>query len=176
VHVVIRDHGEVVRDGPMPIGMFMEGNGRFHLDMHAERLRSLVLTAESAPPAEFDRYQLVLLAQVADAPELDEETGGTIQRQRLGHFARMRAAGLPMVAGPVQGDDAIAGICIYRAETPERARKLAQDDHAVRADLYVPRVRTWFTAKDAIRWPADRRARPPDPGSARRRSGLRPGS
>ncbi len=156
VHVVIRDHGKVVRDGPVPIGMFIAGNATFHLDMHAEQLRSLVLTAESGPPAEFDHYQLVLLERAVDPPELDKETGERIQRQHLGHFARMRAAGLLMVAGPNLGDGAIAGTCVYRAGTPERARKLAEDDPAVRAGLYVPRVMGWLTAKDALLWPADR--------------------
>jgi uncharacterized protein len=155
VHVVIRDHGKVVRDGPVPIGMFIEGNASFHLDMHAEQLRSLVLTAESGPPAEFDRYQLILLERAADAPALDDETAESIQRQHLGHFGRMRAAGLLMVAGPIRGDDTIAGICLYRAGTPERARKLAEDDPAVRAGLFVPRVMGWLTAKDALRWPED---------------------
>jgi uncharacterized protein YciI len=155
IHVVIRDHGEIVHDGPMPIGAFVEGNASFHLDMHTEQLRSLVVDAESGPPAEFDFYQLVLLERAADAPTFDDETAEQIQRQHLGHFGRMRAAGLMMVAGPVRGDEAIAGICFYRVDTPERARKLAEDDPAVRAGLYVPRVRTWFTAKGAIRWPAD---------------------
>jgi uncharacterized protein YciI len=155
IHVVIRDHGKIVHDGPMPIGEFIEGNASFHLAMHADQLRSLVVDAESGPPAEFDQYQLVLLERSAEAPQFDEETAERIQRQHLGHFSRMRAAGLLMVAGPVRGDEAIAGICFYRVDTPERARKLAEDDPAVRAGLYVPRVRTWFTAKDAIHWPAD---------------------
>jgi uncharacterized protein YciI len=155
VHVVIRDGGKVVRDGPIPIGAFIEGNAGFHLDAHVGQLRSLVLNAESGPPAEFDTYQLVLLERAADAPALDQEAANAIQRGHLGHFARMRAAGLMMVAGPIQGDDAIAGICIYRAETPGRARKLAEDDPAVRAGRFVPRVMGWYTARDAIRWPAN---------------------
>jgi uncharacterized protein len=155
VHVVIRDGGRVVQDGPWPIGTFVQGNASFHLDMHAEQLRSLVVDIESGPPAAFDQYQLVLLERAAERPELDEETDERIQRQHLGHFSRMKAAGLLMVAGPIRGDEAIAGICIYRAGTPERARKLAEDDPAVRTGLYVPRVRTWFTAKGAMTWPGD---------------------
>jgi uncharacterized protein YciI len=155
VHVVIRDGGKIVRDGPVPIGAIIDGNASFHLNMHAEQLRSLVLNAESGPPAGFDRYQIVLLERATDAPDLDEQTGERTQRQHLGHFARMRAAGLLMVAGPIRGDDVIAGICIYRAGTPERARRLAEDDPAVRAGLYVPRVMGWLTAKDALRWSVD---------------------
>jgi hypothetical protein len=41
VHVVIHDAGAMVRDGPIPIGRFIEGNASFHLDLHLEQLRSL---------------------------------------------------------------------------------------------------------------------------------------
>jgi uncharacterized protein YciI len=154
VHVIIRDHGEIVRDGPMTIGAFIEGNVGFHLDLHLDQLKSLELAPESGPPAEFDEYQLVLLERSATAPDLDEEAAETLQRQHLGHFARMRRAGLMTVAGPVRGDDAIAGICLYRAGTVERARRLAEDDPAVRAGCYDVRAVQWFTAKNAIQWPA----------------------
>jgi uncharacterized protein len=154
VQVIIRDHGEIVRDGPMTIGAFIEGNASFHLGLHLEQLKALELAPEAGPPAEFDRYQLVLLERAPDAPELDEDAGNRLQRQHLGHFAKMRRAGLMKVAGPIRGDDAIAGICLYRADTPDRARELAEDDPAVRAGLYHVRVMNWLTAKDAIGWPA----------------------
>jgi uncharacterized protein YciI len=154
VQVIIRDHGQIVRDGPMTIGAFIDGNASFHLDLHLEQLKALELAPESGPPAEFDRYQLVLLERSADAPELDEEAGDRLQRRHLGHFAKMRRAGLMTVAGPIGGDETIAGICLYRADSPERARQLAEDDPAVRAGRFNVRVLDWFTAKDAIRWPS----------------------
>jgi hypothetical protein len=73
VHVIIRDHGEIVRDGPLTIGAFIEGNASFHLDLHHDQLKSLELEPEGGPPAEFDEYQLVLLERSATAPNLDEE-------------------------------------------------------------------------------------------------------
>ena len=154
IQVIIRDHGQIVRDGPMTIGAFIDGNASFHLDLHLEQLKALELAPESGPPAEFDRYQLVLLERSADAPELDEEAGDRLQRRHLGHFAKMRRAGLMTVAGPIGGDETIAGICLYRADSPERARQLAEDDPAVRAGRFNVRVLDWFTAKDAIRWPS----------------------
>jgi hypothetical protein len=39
--VIIRDSGEIVRDGPLAIGGFIDGNASFHLDRHLEQLRSL---------------------------------------------------------------------------------------------------------------------------------------
>ena len=151
-HVVIRDHGEIVRDGPLTIGALIDGNASFHLDLHHDQLKSLELNPESGPPAEFDEYQLVLLQRSATPPDLDDEAAETLQRRHLGHFAKMRRAGLMTVAGPIRGDDAIAGVCLYRAGTVERARRLAEDDPAVRAGRYDVRVMRWFTAKGAIEW------------------------
>jgi uncharacterized protein len=153
VQVIIRDHGEIVRDGPLTIGAFIDGNASFHLDLHHDQLKALEFAAESGPPAEFDEYQLVLLERSATAPDLDEAAAEVLQRRHLGHFAKMRRAGLMTVAGPIRGDDAIAGICLYRAGSIERARRLAEDDPAVRAGRYDVRVMRWYTAKGAIEWP-----------------------
>jgi hypothetical protein len=38
---IIRDGGDIVNDGPIPIGKFIEGNASFHLDMHLEQLKAL---------------------------------------------------------------------------------------------------------------------------------------
>jgi uncharacterized protein len=153
VRVIVRDHGEIVQDGPIPIGTVIEGNATADLELRLEQLKSLGLTRETGPPDEFDSYQLVLLERPAAAPELDEESWAGLQRQHLGHFATMRRAGLLMVAGPIRGDEAIAGICLYRAGSTERARALAEDDPAVRAGQFAVRAMGWITPKDAISWP-----------------------
>jgi hypothetical protein len=155
VHVIIRDHAEIVANGPLTIGAFIDGNASFHLDLHHDQLRALDLATEAEPPADFDQYQLVLLERSPAAPELAEDASEALQRQHLGHFAKMRRAGLMTVAGPIGGDDTIAGICIYRAGTPERARHLAEDDPAVRAGRYVVRVMDWYTGQGALRWSGD---------------------
>ena len=49
VQVIIRDHGQIVRDGPMTIGAFIEGNASFHLALHLEQLKALELAAEGRP-------------------------------------------------------------------------------------------------------------------------------
>lgn len=41
VHVIIRDNGEIVQDGPVPIGAFARGNASFHLRLHQEQLKAL---------------------------------------------------------------------------------------------------------------------------------------
>jgi hypothetical protein len=42
VPVKIADGGQVVRDGPIPIRAFIEGNATFHLQLHLEQLRALL--------------------------------------------------------------------------------------------------------------------------------------
>jgi len=152
VHVVIRDGGDVVQDGPIPIGAFIEGNATNHLRMHHEQVRALEPDwAPAAPPAEFDTYELILLVRPADQPKLDDAAARALGLAHLGHFRKMHAAGFLKVAGPID-DDEIAGICLYQAGSVERARMLAQDDPAVRAGRFVVRAMPWYTQKGALAW------------------------
>jgi uncharacterized protein YciI len=150
--VVIRDGGEIALDGPMQIGSFVDGNASFHLAAHLAQLKALKLDTRGTPPEAFDEYQLILLERAPDAPALDETALTDLNRRHLGHFGTMRRAGLLMGAGPISADDAIAGICVYRAGSVERARALAEDDPAVREGRFTVRAMTWYTAKDAIPW------------------------
>jgi len=153
VHVIIRDGGEVVQDGPIPIGAFIEGNATYHLRMHHEQVRALEPDwAAVAPPAEFDTYQLILLVRPPDQPKLDEAATRALGLKHLGHFRKMHAAGFLKVAGPIEGDDEFADICLYQVGSVERARMLAEDDPAVRAGRFVVRAMTWYTQQDALTW------------------------
>lgn len=106
------------------------------------------------PPAEFDTYEFVLLCWPEPRPELDEEAAGLLQRQHLGYLASMKAAGHLKVAGPLadQPDDSWRGICIYQVGSPEEARRLAEQDPAVRAGRLRIEAMQWYTAKGAIRF------------------------
>jgi uncharacterized protein len=151
VHVVIRDGGAVARDGPIPIGAFIDGNAALHLRMHHEQLKGLEPTwAPEAAPREFDTYQLILLVRPSDQPVLDDDAAKALGLQHLGHFRKMHAAGYLKVAGPIDGDDEIAGICLYQAASLEQARRLAEDDPAVRAGRFVVRAMTWYTQRGAL--------------------------
>jgi uncharacterized protein len=156
VHVIIRDGGDIVQDGPIPIGGFIEGNATFHLRLHHDQLKALEPAwAPESGPGEFDTYQLILLIRSPDGPELGDEASTALGLQHLGHFRKMQAAGFLKVAGPIDGDDEIAGICLYQAGSVERARRLAEDDPAVRAGRFVVRAMDWYTQKSALTWAAD---------------------
>jgi uncharacterized protein len=151
IEVRIRDGGAIVYEGPMPIGEFIELNASRHLGAHYDQINALHAPWLSDAPKEFDSYQLVLLIRGESPPELDEASSDELQSQHLGYFAKMRASGFMMVAGPIVGDDAVAGVSIYTAGSVEEARELAEDDPAVRAGRYRIEVMPWLTAKDALR-------------------------
>jgi uncharacterized protein YciI len=107
-------------------------------------------TAE--PPAEFDVYELVVLRRGRPDPALDEETIELLQRQHLGHLRAMKVAGHLAVAGPLrdQPDENWRGLCLYRTGSLDDARRLAEDDPAVRAGRFTVDVMHWYTAKGAL--------------------------
>jgi len=149
VHVRIRD-GDNVHDANLPIGAFIEGNAGRHLDAHHQQLKDLQGPWLADPPAAFDSYQLVRLIRAVPPPVLDEAAAASLQRQHLGYFAKMRAAGYMMAAGPADGDEQVAGICIYRVNSIDEARILAEDDPAVRAGRFRVEAMGWFTPKGAL--------------------------
>jgi uncharacterized protein len=149
IQVRIRDGGEIAYDGPMLIGAFIEGNASRHLELHHDQLKALHDPWLADPPDEFDQYQLILLTRSRNPPLLSEADSELLQRQHLGHFAKMRATGFMVVAGPVDDGD-IAGICVYRTRSEEEALTLARDDPAVRSGRLEVQAMTWYTAKGAM--------------------------
>jgi uncharacterized protein YciI len=150
LRVRIRDGGDI-HDGVLPVGAFIEGNAGRHLDAHHQQLKDLQGPWLADPPPAFDSYQLVRLIRAVPPPVLDEAAAAALQREHLGYFAKMRAAGYMMAAGPADGDEQVAGICIYRANSIDEARILAEDDPAVRAGRFTVEAMGWFTAQGALR-------------------------
>lgn len=87
-----------------------------------------------------------------------------LQAQHLGHFKKMAEAGKLVVAGPFmnQDDETARGLCLYRVATKEEARKLAEEDPAVKAGRIKVEVMTWMTEKGAIAFPKALFSAPPN--------------
>ncbi|HEV8065899.1 MAG TPA: YciI family protein [Acidimicrobiales bacterium] len=153
IHVIIHSDGAVVADREMAIGDLVVGNATFHLDSHREQIRELEPARLSEPPNGFDTYELVLLHDIEPAEAPTKEESDALLRQHLGHFTHMYEAGWLKVAGPLRDQPAgsdLAGICIYQTGSLAKARKLAEDDPAVRAGALRVELVTWYTAKDAL--------------------------
>ena len=122
--------------------------------------RSVVLAAGAGghdagadPPASMERYSLVLLRRPANGgPKVADAEA--LQRQHIGHLQSMARAGKLVVAGPFddQTDPRMRGMCLYRVGI-EEARRLAQEDPAVKAGRLEVEVLTWWVEKGAMTCP-----------------------
>jgi uncharacterized protein YciI len=104
------------------------------------------------PPREFDTYQFILLRWPESRPSVSDEEAERLQALHLGHLEAMREQGFLMVAGPLsdQEDERLRGIAVYRVESLDRARELAESDPAVVAGRLEVAAMTWSTRKDAL--------------------------
>ncbi|HSP32892.1 MAG TPA: YciI family protein [Thermoanaerobaculia bacterium] len=106
-------------------------------------------------PPNLESYQLVILQRPLHPTEYADEKLQEIQKQHLAHLKQMAEAGKLLVAGPLadQPDARMRGIEIFRAASLEEAKKLAEDDPAVKAGRLEVVVMTWYTEKGALSFP-----------------------
>jgi uncharacterized protein len=94
---------------------------------------------------QFDRHTLVLLVLRPDAPELADEEATELQDRHLAFRADLRERGHLIAGGPLldQDDERLRGISIMNCD-PETARRLSNEDPAVRAGRLAVEVMTWM--------------------------------
>lgn len=111
--------------------------------------------APAAPRIELEPYQLVLLQRPEHPREYPQEKLDEIQKAHLAHLRAMAEAGKLLVAGPVgdQPDPRLRGLELFRVGSLEEARKLAEEDPAVKAGRLEVVVMTWYTEKGALAFP-----------------------
>lgn len=103
-------------------------------------------------PPNMEKYYLVLLKRPAKPAELDPKALEGLQEKHLAHLRAMHTTGKLVVAGPFdeQKDPAFRGMCLYRVASADEARKLAEDDPAVKAGRLEVDVLAWWVEKGAM--------------------------
>jgi uncharacterized protein YciI len=93
---------------------------------------------------QFDQHTLVLLVLRPDAPQLTDEQAAELQDRHLAFRADLRDRGYLIGGGPLvdQDDERLRGISIMMCD-PETARRLSNEDPAVRAGRLAAEVMTW---------------------------------
>ena len=102
---------------------------------------------------QFDRHTLVLLVLRPDAPELTDEQAAELQDRHLAFRADLRDRGYLIGGGPLvdQDDERLRGISIMMCD-PETARRLSNEDPAVRAGRLAVEVMTWMVPAGNVRF------------------------
>ena len=95
---------------------------------------------------DLEAFELVFLRRPAAAPDYPEAELDRIQREHLAYHARLREAGQVVTNGPVEGppDPSLRGLTFYRTGSLAEARRLAEDDPAVRAGRLTVQIMTWY--------------------------------
>jgi len=101
------------------------------------------------PMPNMEKYYVVLLKRAPNAPKLEGAALEELQKKHLGHLKAMYEAGKMVIAGPFdeQRDEAMRGMCLYRVATLDDARKLAEEDPAVKAGRLQVEVLAWWVEK-----------------------------
>ena len=102
---------------------------------------------------QFDRHTLVLLVRPPDAPELTDEEADELQDRHLAFRADLRDRGFLIGGGPLvdQDDERLRSISIWMCD-PETARRLSNEDPAVRAGRLAVEVMTWMVPAGNVRF------------------------
>jgi uncharacterized protein YciI len=101
----------------------------------------------------FDRHTLVLLVRPPDAPELSDDEAAELQDRHLAFRAGLRDQGYLVGGGPLldQDDERLRGISVMAVD-PETARRLSEEDPAVRAGRLAVQVMTWMVPAGNVRF------------------------
>lgn len=111
--------------------------------------------AAEAPAFEFEQFQLVLLKRAPNAPKVSDEEAKELQKKHIGHLEAMHTAGHMVIAGPLseQPDPTLRGVCLYRVASVAEAKRLAEQDPAVKAGRLVVEAMTWNVGKGYMVFP-----------------------
>lgn len=110
-------------------------------------------TASARPPEEvggfeMTTYQVAFLRKgpkwtPGETPELQK-----LQEAHLAHIRAMGESGKLLVAGPFSDGGDLRGMFIFRLDSLEEARALAEQDPAVKAGRLALEWHPWFAAKN----------------------------
>ena len=116
---------------------------------------ALAATAAAAAPPETEEWEMATY-QVAflrrgpawtpgSTPELEK-----LQAAHLAHIGKMAETGKLIIAGPFSDGGDLRGMFIFRVDTVEEAKALAEQDPAVKAGRLVLEWHPWFAAKNIL--------------------------
>jgi uncharacterized protein YciI len=101
----------------------------------------------------FDQHTLVLLVRPPHAPELSDDEANALQDAHLAFRADLYEKGYIIAGGPLvdQDDERLRGISVMSVDR-ETARRLCNEDPAVKAGRLAVEVMTWMMPAGNIRF------------------------
>jgi uncharacterized protein YciI len=105
-------------------------------------------------PDRFDVRTVVYLRTGTNPPDLPEDESTALHHAHLAHLAELGRRGIIVVNGPLldKSDETIRGMSIWSVD-PVEARRLAEQDPAVRAGRFRVDVARWAVASGRLAFP-----------------------
>jgi uncharacterized protein len=104
---------------------------------------------------ELESYTFALLLKGDRYDDFDRETFEELNTAHLKHTLGLRAGGQLLAAGALRTEEtetAVCGMGFYRV-TPDEARRLSDDDPAIRAGIYRVETFTFLGPKGGLAFP-----------------------
>ncbi len=109
------------------------------------------LRAADPPEAyEMTTYQVAFLVKGPAWVPGETEELKVLQKAHMEHIGKMAASGKLLVAGPFADGGDLRGMFIFRVETLEEARALAEQDPAVKAGRLKLEWHPWYAARNIV--------------------------
>jgi uncharacterized protein YciI len=112
------------------------------------------VTRPAGVPESFDVRTVVYLRRGTNPPDLPEAESTALHHAHLAHLAELGRRGIIAANGPLldQSDATMRGMSVYTVP-PDEARRLAEQDPAVRAGRFRVDVARWAVASGLVAFP-----------------------
>ena len=98
---------------------------------------------------EMKEYYLVFLKEGSHRNQ-DSATAADIQSRHLEYLTKMYDDDKMSICGPLMDENDIKGMCVYHVGSIDEAKRLAEDDPAVKSGRLIVEVHPWYSAKGMI--------------------------
>jgi uncharacterized protein YciI len=127
-------------------------SGRFHVEVLKWWAAKGVMKSPRAPvdTSSMTKYYFGMIRR---GPKWTAERNAEIEKLQAGHMANINAmakAGKLVIAGPFENGGEYAGVFVFKVDTLEEARALADGDPAVKAGRLVVDIHPWMIAKGSL--------------------------
>lgn len=106
--------------------------------------------AEPAEEWEMTTYQVAFLLKGPNWTPAETEETKAIQKGHMENIRKMGATGKLVIAGPFADGGDLRGLFIFRVDSLEEAKAMAEQDPAVKAGRLKLEWHPWFAAKNII--------------------------
>jgi uncharacterized protein YciI len=113
-------------------------------------LSGVAIAAEPDEKWEMTTYQVAFLKRGPNWTPGETPETKAIQEGHMANIRKMGATGKLVIAGPFADDGDLRGLFIFRVDTLEEAKALAEQDPAVKAGRLVLEWHPWYAAKNIV--------------------------